>query len=270
LGGKVSIGSQYRPVNTLEVIDVSSLGSEKIDNTSFVSTPNPSTFNTTDWTWNAENYMDKDADGTNALSQASSSMLTPPIVGQYYQVSWQVGSWTDDTQTFTAAVDDTITSTAHGLSNGNLVLLTTTVTLPAPFALSTPYYVINSAANTFKLSASIVISFGGVSNTIYLAEFWTSFLETPARQTFIKVIKATSDTGISFTPSNTSRFLIDNVSIKQITGGDLYVNKQIKTAGDVYITTSTRGIILTSPDNSCARGTIDNLDVLTFASITCP
>ena len=43
-----------------------------------------------------------------------------------------------------------------------------------------------------------------------------------------------------------------------------------KTVDDVYITTSTKGIVLTSPDGTCARGTVSNLDVLTFASITCP
>lgn len=40
--------------------------------------------------------------------------------------------------------------------------------------------------------------------------------------------------------------------------------------GDIYVTTSTRGIILTSPDGTCARGTIDNADALTFNSVTCP
>lgn len=44
----------------------------------------------------------------------------------------------------------------------------------------------------------------------------------------------------------------------------------VETEDDVYITTSTRGIVLTSPDGSCARGTIDNSDNLTFSPISCP
>lgn len=40
--------------------------------------------------------------------------------------------------------------------------------------------------------------------------------------------------------------------------------------GDVYIASSTRGIILKSPDGTCARGTISDIDVLSFASVTCP
>jgi hypothetical protein len=40
--------------------------------------------------------------------------------------------------------------------------------------------------------------------------------------------------------------------------------------GDVYVSSSTRGIILKSPDGTCHRGTVSNIDVLTFAAVTCP
>lgn len=40
--------------------------------------------------------------------------------------------------------------------------------------------------------------------------------------------------------------------------------------GDVYVSSSTRGIILTSPDGTCSRGTINNADLLSFASVACP
>ncbi len=55
---------------------------------------------------------------------------------------------------FTANVNDTLTATAHGLSNDNTVTLTTTTTLPAPFVVGTTYYVINASTDTFKLSAT--------------------------------------------------------------------------------------------------------------------
>lgn len=55
---------------------------------------------------------------------------------------------------FTAAVSDTCTSTAHGLSNGDVLLLTTSNTLPTGLSLATPYYVINKTNDTFELSAS--------------------------------------------------------------------------------------------------------------------
>lgn len=40
--------------------------------------------------------------------------------------------------------------------------------------------------------------------------------------------------------------------------------------GEVYVNYSTGGIILTSPDETCARCTIDNSDTFSCTSITCP
>jgi len=56
------------------------------------------------------------------------------------------------TANFTAATTDIITSAAHGLVNGNKVVLTTTDTLPAGLSTGTVYYVIDVTTNTFKLS----------------------------------------------------------------------------------------------------------------------
>ncbi len=48
----------------------------------------------------------------------------------------------------------TWTKSAHGLYDGNAVTLTTTSALPTGYSVNTTYYVINSATNTFKLSAT--------------------------------------------------------------------------------------------------------------------
>ncbi len=57
--------------------------------------------------------------------------------------------------TFTVtAATDLVTSNAHGLSNGDLLQLTTQTTLPAGLALATDYYVINATTNTFQLAAT--------------------------------------------------------------------------------------------------------------------
>jgi hypothetical protein len=55
---------------------------------------------------------------------------------------------------FTAAVTGIITSSAHGLQNGDCIQLTTTTTLPAGLALTTNYYVIDATTDTFKVSAT--------------------------------------------------------------------------------------------------------------------
>jgi len=54
---------------------------------------------------------------------------------------------------FTAvAATDIITATAHGLSNGMTLQVTSAGTLPAGLTASTVYYVISSTTNTFKVS----------------------------------------------------------------------------------------------------------------------
>lgn len=55
------------------------------------------------------------------------------------------------TANFTAAVTDIITDTAHGLKDKDMVVLTTTDTLPAGLAVATVYYVKKIDANTFYL-----------------------------------------------------------------------------------------------------------------------
>lgn len=40
--------------------------------------------------------------------------------------------------------------------------------------------------------------------------------------------------------------------------------------GDVYIKDINKGIIMTSPDGQCWRGTINNSGVIEFSAITCP
>lgn len=56
---------------------------------------------------------------------------------------------------------ETFTITNHGLSDGNVVTFTG-VSLPTGITAATPYYVVSSATNTFKVSAS----FGGASVNI--------------------------------------------------------------------------------------------------------
>lgn len=63
------------------------------------------------------------------------------------------------TAAFTAATTDIITSAAHGLKNGDMVVLSTTDTLPAGLSTSTVYWVIEAATNTFKLSATPIVNY---------------------------------------------------------------------------------------------------------------
>lgn len=55
-------------------------------------------------------------------------------------------------QAFTAAVTDIITASAHGLSDGDCVQVSSDDTLPTGLSASTNYYVTVLSANTFKVS----------------------------------------------------------------------------------------------------------------------
>lgn len=70
---------------------------------------------------------------------------------KYYTIVDRVGILT---AVFTAAVTDICTSAAHGLKNGDMVVLTSATTLPAGLSTGTVYWVIEATTNTFKLSAS--------------------------------------------------------------------------------------------------------------------
>lgn len=63
------------------------------------------------------------------------------------------------TFTVTIASPGVATSAAHGLLNGDAVVLSTTGALPTGLAVATTYYVVNKNTNTFELSATV----GGAS-----------------------------------------------------------------------------------------------------------
>jgi len=108
------------------------------------------------------------------------------------------------TATFTAATTDIITSTAHGLKNGDMVVLTTSGTLPAGLSTGTVYFVIDKTTNTFKLSltangASIDITGTGtgthtwtmhdIGRNILIQDFITSVLSLSTAGTANFIIK---------------------------------------------------------------------------------
>ena len=106
-----------------------------------------------------------------------------------------------DSVAFTAnAGTDVITATAHGLSDGDPIRLTTTDTLPAGLAASTDYYVRDKATNTFKLAASSGGTAIDITNTGTGSHYWEyADVVTPASSTWAKngsVITVASATGI--------------------------------------------------------------------------
>ena len=58
------------------------------------------------------------------------------------------------TATITVAAPGVVTTSAHGLSDGQLVYLTTTGALPTGLTAGTSYYVVNSTSTTFQLATT--------------------------------------------------------------------------------------------------------------------
>ncbi len=74
-----------------------------------------------------------------------------------YVIVDRIGILTD---TFTVDKDtDICTQSAHGLKNGDMVVLTSSGTLPIGLALATIYWIIEATTNTFKLSAISVANY---------------------------------------------------------------------------------------------------------------
>ncbi len=73
--------------------------------------------------------------------------------------------------TITEASPGVVTWTAHGLSNGDRVYLTTAGTLPTNLAASTVYYVVNKATDTFQLAltsgGAAIITTGAIQSGVH-------------------------------------------------------------------------------------------------------
>jgi len=70
-----------------------------------------------------------------------------------YIIMDRQGTVTDE---FTAATTDICTAATHAFKNGDMVVLSSTGTLPLGLATSTVYWIIEVTTNTFKLSATSV------------------------------------------------------------------------------------------------------------------
>lgn len=141
---------------------------------------------------------------TTALSQAASSssagtaLPNPVYAGRWYPliksgthyrevsgVTLAVTSGGPTSCTMDASTD-TITATAHGLNNGNIVQIAG-VAVPGGLAASTNYYVIASTANTFKLATSM----GGSAIDITSAGTTVTFTVSPTIDTDVFVCAKT-------------------------------------------------------------------------------
>lgn len=152
--------------------DTSSLGSEKITNGTFTGGSTSWTLGT-GWTYSS-NAVHKSADGTGTLSQTSAAMVTPLVIGQFYQLQYTMSGWT--VGTLTPSCGGVTMKTDNGaFTNGN---------------------------------------------------------------TQTRYFRALSTADLTFTPSNTARFNLDNISLKQITAGDVVAAANLLVGGTTTLATA--------------------------------
>ena len=97
-----------------------------------------------DWSTQGSLFVDSAASYPGDTGYLASDIITQP-----YALAWKPAF------TFTAATNDVITASAHGLVDGTRVRFTTSGTLPAGLSLATDYYVRDAASGTFKVSATL-------------------------------------------------------------------------------------------------------------------
>lgn len=123
------------------------------------------------WTYTTAGGLLKDDSGVGAASKVTQAIT--PVVKTVGSVS-----------------SPNITSTAHGLVNGDRVLLDTTGVLPTGLNAYTLYYVVNKTTDTVQLSATsggAAITFSGGSGTHYLKKANYTLSNEPTTPEFARV-----------------------------------------------------------------------------------
>jgi microcystin-dependent protein len=96
------------------------------------------------------------ANGQNLLNQTYFELLDVALDDLVNSgLTYAAGTGSNKVDFATTDVDtgtNTITETAHGLSNGQRLYLTSTGTIPAGLASFTKYFIVGAAANTFQLA----------------------------------------------------------------------------------------------------------------------
>jgi hypothetical protein len=203
------------------------------------------------------------------------------------------------TQTFTATIASpaVITCNSHGLRNGDAVLFTTTGTLPTNLTANTQFFVINAAANTFQVSATLngtaVNSSGSQSGTHTLHSHAKNVAATLAIDDEVSktdhsiYLVSTYTTSVSITEYNMRAALtvgamgsLPNIASgtsssayvlsvttqavtgtpSQVNGGRIFTVNHGAASGikSLYFTTTTR--IYRCPDSSLTSGSINWLE----------
>lgn len=165
--------------------------------------------------------------------------------------------WTGTTFTFDPVdVDislDLITKAGHGMSDGQIITLSTANTLPSPLLPHTFYYVVNSTLTTFQLSLTLgglaidLLTVGlGTHRVMYLG-YWNYFIQTGT----LDHTELLNQNG-----SSSYQHLTSAEKLALLTATHSHTNKTvldaIVLAGSGQIITNTERSLLPTPDQKAA------------------
>lgn len=158
------------------------------------------------------------------------------------------------TADFTAAVaTDLLTSAAHGLKDGDMVVLTTTDTLPAGLAVLTIYHVRDASTNTFRLAATNngvpidITDTGTGTHTFTMHDIGRSILVEDFRHAIISFDTANSASVVTKFQGSIQDSAPDFSAAQSITNRWDYI--QIKDLEDASAVDGDTGITLSGSDD---------------------
>lgn len=157
----------------------------------------------------------------------------------------------------------TFTYTEHGFVNGDIVVLTTSGTVPTGLTSGNTYYIVSGAANTFKVSATlggsaVTISDNGTGNQIFTKDS-TTYMKLFTRE-YQKTYAASalSDIGVTTMTYNVYRFPLANAADINVSDSDSTVSTTTPfTNTDVYwVRDSTNSYVIYNVRGSFANTTV--------------
>lgn len=203
-----------------------------------------------------------------------------------------------DSPTFTfTASGSTLTATAHGWANGDLVKVSSSGTLPGGLTASTAYYIVNKTTNAIKLAtikngAPIITTSAGtgthtvtvsshkvyeslqaanLANTPHKSPTWWLDLGSTNRwKAFDSSISSQSENADSMQYVIQAKGRIDGVALMNVSGGEVVISARIAGMA-VGATTNATGYAIglsTVTLASAGTGAVAVGDIVTFAGQT--
>ena len=158
-----------------------------------------------------------------------------------------------------------LTSANHQLSNGDIVQVTTTGSLPTGLSLSTNYYVVNKTDDTFKLALTSVASAIAYTDSGSGTHSWakpTIYTVAGDQTTMYTVDKNVVVSGYSITNWNSTQKVLNVLS----TGGNTEITTDLDSSGLANSTQAVSGVSPRISDENTAHAQVIDIEMIPTAT----